>query len=169
MLQVGSITGVTFQGIKAVSESGILVVASPDNVIEGLTIRDMDLQLVSMAKELGGFHDLRPGIYGIVHNVTDDAVYLEHANNVTLSDLRVWHSCPHNGAGLAEMQIHARPMGRYSCSQATSFCHVCQCQLHHHGGGCGDIMHVHCRKLLSPATMMHILVCARENGDAPCR
>ena len=88
-MQVGSIAGVMFQHISAVSEAGVLVVGYNESVIQDLTIYDMDLELVNMTDNPGGFHDLRPSIFGVVANVGDDAIYLEQANHVNLTDIRV--------------------------------------------------------------------------------
>ena len=86
---MGAVAGVTFQHIRAVAESGILVVGVPDSTIQDLKIVDMTLELETLSDVPGGVHDLRPSTIDIVHNVSDDAVYLEHANHVNLTDIKV--------------------------------------------------------------------------------
>lgn len=88
-MQVGSISDVAFRHITATAESGILVIGSAISTVEGFSILNMTMNLEKVTDVPGGVHDLRPSIFNIVPNVTDDAIYLEQANHVNITDLRV--------------------------------------------------------------------------------
>lgn len=88
-LQNGVISGVTFRDISAKAESGILVVGSHDSTVNNVAIVNMTLDIEKLTDVPGGVHDLRPSIYDIVHNVSDDAIYLEHANHINITNMKV--------------------------------------------------------------------------------
>ena len=87
--QVGTVTDVRFTNISAVAEAGIVVAGSPGSTIEGLVLEGLQLELTRQTDVPGGFLDYRPGLRGLVDDVTTSAIFLEHANHATLSNVEV--------------------------------------------------------------------------------
>ncbi|KAK9785435.1 hypothetical protein WJX73_005867 [Symbiochloris irregularis] len=90
----GAISDVTFRDITATAESGILVIGSHDSTVENLAIVNMTLDIEKLTDVPGGVHDLRPSTFDIVHNVSDDAIYLENANHINITNMKVTWGTP---------------------------------------------------------------------------
>ena len=88
-MQLGHIRGVTFRNITAFTENGIVIVGSPGNAIQDVSIVDMRLSLVKVTSLPGGYRDVRPGVATCIKGVPDDAVYLEDVNNMRIQGLQV--------------------------------------------------------------------------------
>lgn len=86
-------TDVRFTNISAVAEAGIVVAGSPGSTIEGLVLEGLQLELTRQTDIPGGFLDYRPGLRGLVDDVTTSAIFLEHANHATLSNVEVLLLC----------------------------------------------------------------------------
>ncbi|BDA42853.1 probable polygalacturonase [Coccomyxa sp. Obi] len=87
--KVGTVTDVRFTNISAVAEAGVVVAGSPGSTIEGLVLEGLQLELTRQTDIPGGFLDYRPGLRGLVDDVTTSAIFLEHANHATLSNVEI--------------------------------------------------------------------------------
>ena len=66
-----------------------------------LTISSTTLDLVKRTGWLGGSQDYRPGIRGLVHSGATAPLWLEHAERVTLDDVKVRREAATREPGLA--------------------------------------------------------------------
>ncbi|KAK9909603.1 hypothetical protein WJX75_004848 [Coccomyxa subellipsoidea] len=87
--KVGMVSDVRFTNISASAEAGVVVAGSPGSTIEGLVLEGLNLELVRHTDIPGGFLDYRPGLRGLVDDVTTSAIFIEHANHATLSNVEV--------------------------------------------------------------------------------
>lgn len=113
-MQVGTVTDVRFTNISAVAEAGIVVAGSPGSTIEGLVLEGLQLELTRQTDIPGGFLDYRPGLRGLVDDVTTSAIFLEHANHATLSNVEV------RAPGHLVMVFQVSPRRLVSMSQCAS-------------------------------------------------
>ncbi|KAK9785683.1 hypothetical protein WJX73_005592 [Symbiochloris irregularis] len=89
----GSISGITFQNISAITEAGILVVGMPDNPVTDLTVFNMEMNFQKLTNVPGGFHDLRPSDFANKSGVPDNQVFLQNVQNVSITALNVSELC----------------------------------------------------------------------------
>ena len=86
---MGSITDVRFQNITARTEAGIVISGCPQSTIEGVVLDTVQLDFVHQTDFPGGFMDYRPDQRDLVYDVATSALFVEHANHITLNNVEV--------------------------------------------------------------------------------
>lgn len=81
---VGKISDISFNNIKAISEGAILIYGNVDNI----NLSNIDIEIVHNTKWKQDSLDLRPSIYGVIPN-TLTGIYLANASNIIMDNVEV--------------------------------------------------------------------------------
>lgn len=83
---LGTLEDVTFTDIRAVAESGIVIVGEDTAAVGSVKLQDVSVQLRRLSKYPGGIYDLRPGVDGRRHAYIN-ALHVDNVNSL-LVDVR---------------------------------------------------------------------------------
>lgn len=81
--KVGSVRGVRFVDITAVSENGIFLAGCTESKLQGLEFVRVYVRLQRFSGFVGGLHDYRPGCQGLVDYNGTSGIFMEHVEDAT--------------------------------------------------------------------------------------
>ena len=93
--KLGRVRNVRFSNILCKSENGVFIHGWEGSPIEDLVLDNVRVEVGKWTKWPGGFHDTRPGIAAGVYEHKTAGVYIRHAANAKLRDVKVvWSENP---------------------------------------------------------------------------
>lgn len=95
-LQTGKMSNVWFGNVSCQSEAGFVFAGHEKSIIEGITIKDADLELRKSTKLQPNPLDYRPSAQGLLNassvSMSIPAIFVEYASHVELSSVEVLQS-----------------------------------------------------------------------------
>lgn len=128
--KLGRVRNVRFSNILCKGENGVFIHGWEGRPIEDLVLDNVRIEVGKWTKWPGGFNDTRPGLGEGVYEHKTAGVYVQHANDVSLRDVRVvWGENPPDYFGpalethdIAGLESHGFKGGHaHADSSSTSF------------------------------------------------
>lgn len=86
---VGTVTGLTFTDIAAVSENGVFIAGSAQSTVRDVTLRNVTLLVRRKTAWPGGQQDFRPSSVGVLTTGSTAALWVEHSEGVLFDNVQV--------------------------------------------------------------------------------